>query len=115
MRVSFRLIGVSSTTRMGSPGISMVIFAHGASESFHRSRPPGNFAIQRALASIFLNCYRTRRGFHGGGCRLSRAQLKIDARFASALIDGKIKELADWRGKTLEKVREIIHEADREI
>src|SRR5205823_8616620 len=60
-------------------------------------------------------CYRTRRGFHGGGCRLRRAQLKIDARFASALIDGKIKELAAWRGKTLEKVREIIHEADREI
>jgi len=34
---------------------------------------------------------------------------------ASALIDEKIKELGDWRGKTLAKVREIIHEADREI
>ena len=34
---------------------------------------------------------------------------------ASALIDGKIKELGDWRGKTLAKVREIIHEADPEI
>jgi hypothetical protein len=34
---------------------------------------------------------------------------------ASALIDEKIKELADWRGKTLAKVREIIHEADPEI
>src|SRR5438128_9319591 len=31
---------------------------------------------------------------------------------ASALIDEKIKELGDWRGKTLAKVREIIHEAD---
>ena len=29
---------------------------------------------------------------------------------ASALIDEKIKELGDWRGKTLAKVREIIHE-----
>ena len=34
---------------------------------------------------------------------------------ASAFIDEKIKELADWRGKTLAKVREIIHAADPEI
>ena len=34
---------------------------------------------------------------------------------ASALFDEKIKELGDWRGKTLAKVREIIHEADPEI
>jgi hypothetical protein len=34
---------------------------------------------------------------------------------ASALIDEKIKELGDWRGKTLAKVRQIIHGADPEI
>src|SRR5881394_321546 len=34
---------------------------------------------------------------------------------ASALIDGRIKELGDWRGKTLAKVREIVHQADPEI
>jgi hypothetical protein len=34
---------------------------------------------------------------------------------ASALIDEKIKELGDWRGKMLTKVRGIIHEADPEI
>src|SRR5437868_2034926 len=34
---------------------------------------------------------------------------------ASALIDEKIKELVDWRGKTLAKVRGIIHQADPEI
>jgi hypothetical protein len=34
---------------------------------------------------------------------------------ASRLIDDKIKELGDWRGKTLAKVREIIREADPEI
>ena len=34
---------------------------------------------------------------------------------ASTLIDEKIKELRDWRGKTLAKVREIIHQADPEI
>src|SRR5213594_3129869 len=34
---------------------------------------------------------------------------------ASAFIDAKINELGDWRGKTLAKVRDIIHEADPEI
>jgi hypothetical protein len=34
---------------------------------------------------------------------------------ASALIDDKIKQLGDWRGKTLAKVRDIIHKADAEI
>jgi hypothetical protein len=34
---------------------------------------------------------------------------------ASALIDERIKELGDWRGKTLAKVRGIIHQADPEI
>ena len=33
----------------------------------------------------------------------------------SAFIDKKIKELGDWRGKALAKVREIIHQADPEI
>ena len=39
----------------------------------------------------------------------------IPVESASALIDEKIKELADWRGKTFAKVRKIIHEADPEI
>jgi hypothetical protein len=34
---------------------------------------------------------------------------------ASASIDQKIKELGDWRGKMLGKVREIVHQADPEI
>ena len=34
---------------------------------------------------------------------------------ASALIDQRIKELGDWRGRMLAKVRELIHEADPEI
>ena len=34
---------------------------------------------------------------------------------ASAFIDEKIKQLGDWRGKTLAKVRGIIHEADPEV
>jgi hypothetical protein len=37
------------------------------------------------------------------------------AESASARIDERISELADWRGKMLAKVRRIIHEADPEI
>lgn len=34
---------------------------------------------------------------------------------ASARIDEKIKELGDWRGKMLAKMRGLIHQADPEI
>ena len=34
---------------------------------------------------------------------------------ASKLIDKKIRELGDWRGKTLSKVRGLIKEADPDI
>jgi hypothetical protein len=34
---------------------------------------------------------------------------------ASKFIDERIKELADWRGKTFARVRELIHAADPEI
>jgi len=34
---------------------------------------------------------------------------------ASALIDARIKELGDWHGRTLAKVRALIREADPEI
>jgi hypothetical protein len=34
---------------------------------------------------------------------------------AAQLIDAKIEELDDWRGKTLEEVRRIIKEADPDI
>ena len=36
----------------------------------------------------------------------------VPAEPASALIDEKIKELGDWRGKTLAHVRRLIHDAD---
>jgi hypothetical protein len=39
----------------------------------------------------------------------------VRAESASALIDDKIKDLGDWRGKMLAKVRKIIHQADPEI
>ena len=34
---------------------------------------------------------------------------------ASASIDARIKQLGDWRGRMLAKVRAIIHDADPEI
>jgi hypothetical protein len=33
----------------------------------------------------------------------------------SALIDGRIKELGDWRGKVLAKLRALVKEADPEV
>ena len=39
----------------------------------------------------------------------------VTVKSASALIDAKIEELGDWRGKMLAKVRGIIHETDPEI
>ncbi len=39
----------------------------------------------------------------------------VPPKSASALIDQRISELADWRGTMLAKVRAIIHEADPEI
>lgn len=33
----------------------------------------------------------------------------------SALIDARIKDLGDWRGKTLARIRELIKQADPEV
>jgi hypothetical protein len=38
-----------------------------------------------------------------------------DAPTASQLIDAKIAALGDWRGKTLERIRALIREADPEV
>jgi hypothetical protein len=39
----------------------------------------------------------------------------VPVKSASALIDERIKELGDWRGKMLARMRQILHEADPEI
>ncbi|HEX4156761.1 MAG TPA: DUF1801 domain-containing protein [Acidobacteriaceae bacterium] len=39
----------------------------------------------------------------------------VSAESASAFIDAKINELGNWRGKTLAKLRAILHAADPEI
>ena len=38
-----------------------------------------------------------------------------DGRSASELIDERIAELADWRGETLRRMRELVKEADPEV
>jgi hypothetical protein len=42
-------------------------------------------------------------------------KMSVPMESASACIDERIKELGDWRGKMLAKVRTIIHAADPEI
>jgi hypothetical protein len=44
-----------------------------------------------------------------------KVPVESESKSASARIDERIKELGDWRGKTLAKVRDLIHEADPEI
>ncbi|MGC2160829.1 MAG: DUF1801 domain-containing protein [Silvibacterium sp.] len=41
--------------------------------------------------------------------------MKTPAESASAFINDKIKELGDWRGKTLAHLRQLIHDADPDI
>jgi hypothetical protein len=45
----------------------------------------------------------------------SIAKKPVATESAAANIDARIKELGDWRGKALAKVRQIIHYADPEI
>jgi len=40
---------------------------------------------------------------------------KVESSEASALIDERIRELADWRGETLAHLRKIIRQADPEV
>jgi len=44
-----------------------------------------------------------------------KPQTAVSAGNASKLIDGRIAELADWRGETLGRMRKLIHEADPEV
>ncbi|WP_119254488.1 DUF1801 domain-containing protein [Shinella zoogloeoides] len=43
------------------------------------------------------------------------AAMQSDAQSPSDLIDGRIAELADWRGETLARVRALIKEADPDV
>jgi hypothetical protein len=53
------------------------------------------------------------------GCDTGDLELPMtpppEAESAGALIDARIRALDDWRGKTLAKIRALIHDADPEI
>lgn len=40
---------------------------------------------------------------------------KVESNGASGLIDERIRELADWRGETLARIRKIIRQADPDV
>jgi hypothetical protein len=44
-----------------------------------------------------------------------KKRVSVGSASASELIDERIEELGDWRGKTLASVRKLIHDADPEI
>jgi hypothetical protein len=44
-----------------------------------------------------------------------KATTRSDGNAASANITKRIQDLADWRGKTLARVRQLIHDADPDI
>ncbi|MGN6460536.1 MAG: DUF1801 domain-containing protein [Pseudolabrys sp.] len=46
---------------------------------------------------------------------MSKAMQPGSGKNASAEIDARIKELGDWRGATLKRVRAIIHKADPDV
>jgi hypothetical protein len=68
---------------------------------------------QKALPPTEVAGYAER----GKKVRDSELHMKrpVGVESASKLIDERIKELGDWRGKTFARVRGLIHEADPEI
>jgi hypothetical protein len=67
------------------------------------------------MTGFHLRRLRDTLGSRTGEDRSSYMKKPVAAESASARIDERIKELGDWRGKTLAKVRRVIHEADPEI
>jgi hypothetical protein len=61
-----------------------------------------------AYASAGVNRYKKRY-------EMKKAGNTKSAPSPSELIDGKIKELGDWRGETLSKMRKLIKQADAEV
>ena len=49
------------------------------------------------------------------GKRAKVADVASETEIASQLIDAMITKLSDWRGKTLARIRQLIHEADLDV
>jgi hypothetical protein len=52
---------------------------------------------------------------YGGETDMAKSGVSQKSKSPSALIDARIKELGDWRGETLARVRKLIKEADPEV
>ncbi len=106
-----------------------IILVVGAYRPCIGGRWPGGLGLgggdRRAVGAFVLLLARVPPGRQARSGRSRRNEIDgrvgagmkkpVTAESASTLIDQKIKELGDWRGRTLAKVREIVHEADPEI
>jgi hypothetical protein len=70
----------------------------------HKSRPP-----------LVRESQKTKNKRDGPKDVAMRRSTPRQGQIASALIDGRIKELGDWCGRTLKRVRELIKQVDPEI
>jgi hypothetical protein len=74
------------------------------------------FAIPPATSSESKNCAERPAEAKLGAEPLDYTEDPMtETTSASKLVDKRIRELRDWRGKTLSQVREIIRDADPEI
>lgn len=54
-------------------------------------------------------------GVNTMAAKTSKKSAKVAENSASQMIDQRIRELGDWRGSALKRVRELIHETDRNV
>jgi hypothetical protein len=88
-----------------------------------RDDPSGRPLPAPAMRALIAHQSDRSLGPSPTGCEFPNGRLRPDTRQAmstnemnaSELIDQRIEELGDWRGKTLSKVRRLIKEADPEV
>jgi hypothetical protein len=86
------------------------------SASAYDTAPKGKVPVRDCAQAVTAKRLQLRLTVAKLGRELERYMKKtIPVESASAFIDAKINELGGWRGKTLAKLRQLIHEADPEI
>ncbi|HEY2339484.1 MAG TPA: DUF1801 domain-containing protein [Steroidobacteraceae bacterium] len=73
----------------------------------YRERRLRGAANQSGTPMVKASAAGKRTGEKGSGSQKSQSP--------SQLIDGRIKELGDWRGRTLSRLRSLVKEADPEV
>jgi hypothetical protein len=82
---------------------------------FLDSRDPLNGAIDMPGKIPSSSSKRTKSASLASKAEASASPAKSGASSASRLIDQRIRELGDWRGKTLARLRALVHRADPEV